>query len=298
VTGSFPSGADPAGDGAPLLELQEITVRFGGHIAVDSVDLSVAAGTITGLIGPNGAGKTTTFNVITGLQAPSAGRLRLTGNEITRMRAHRRAQAGIGRTFQRLEVFGSLTARENILVGVELRRRWGRRAEPSPTALALLAEAGLIQPQSGPDVLNGILASEETDALVDLVGVRAVADTRADELPTGLARLVELGRALATRPRLLLLDEPASGQDEGETEAFAQLLTRLVGTGMGILLVEHDVPLVMRLCSKVCVLDFGSVLATGTPAEVQANKAVINAYLGAEPVTADAMEHLHEAGAG
>jgi branched-chain amino acid transport system ATP-binding protein len=285
------------GDAEPLLELKEITVRFGGHVAVDSVDLVVEPGTITGLIGPNGAGKTTTFNVITGLQAPSAGRLLLQGTDITRMRAHRRAQAGIGRTFQRLEVFGSLTARENILVAVELRRRWGRRAVVSPSARALLAETGLIQPGSGAEVLGGILATEETDALVDLVGVRDVAHTRADELPTGLARLVELGRALATRPRLLLLDEPASGQDEAETESFAQLLTRLAGTGMGVLLVEHDVPLVMRLCSKVCVLDFGSVLATGTPAEVQADEAVISAYLGSEPVTAEALDELHEAGA-
>jgi branched-chain amino acid transport system ATP-binding protein len=283
----------------PLLELQEVTVRFGGHVAVDSVDLSVDPGTITGLIGPNGAGKTTTFNVITGLQTTTTGRLSFAGQDITRARAHRRAQAGIGRTFQRLEVFGSLTARENVLVGVELRRRWGRRVAPTPVALALLAESGLIQPTSGPDVLGGILAREETDALLDLVGIGHVADTRADELPTGLARLVELARALATRPRLLLLDEPASGQDESETEAFAQLLIRLAGTGMGILLVEHDVPLVMRLCSKVCVLDFGSVLCTGTPAEVQADRAVIDAYLGAEPVTAEAMEHLerHEAGA-
>jgi branched-chain amino acid transport system ATP-binding protein len=279
-----------------LLELKEVSVRFGGHLAVDSVDLSVPPGSITGLIGPNGAGKTTTFNVITGLQAPSAGRVFLEGNEITRMRGHRRAQAGIARTFQRLEVFGSLTARENILVGVELRRRWGRRGPVSPTALPLLGLAGLVETDSDPSVLNGVLVDEETDALVDLVGASDVADTRADELPTGLARLVELGRALATRPRLLLLDEPASGQDEGETEAFAQLLTRLVGTGMGILLVEHDVPLVMRLCAKVCVLDFGSVLATGTPAEVQANKAVIDAYLGAEPVTAEALDQLHEAG--
>ena len=276
----------------PLLELEEITVRFGGHVAVDSVDLTVTAGAITGLIGPNGAGKTTTFNVITGLQAPSAGRVRLGGIDITRMRAHRRAQAGIGRTFQRLEVFGSLTARENILVGVELRRRWSRRAKPSERELALLAEAGLVSAASD---LGAIPVSEETDALIALVGVGDVAHTRADELPTGLARLVELGRALATRPRLLLLDEPASGQDEAETEAFARLLTRLAGTGMGILLVEHDVPLVMQLCEQVCVLDFGSVLASGTPAEVQANKAVIDAYLGSEPVTTEALEQIHQA---
>ena len=279
----------------PLLELAEITVRFGGHVAVDSVDLTVPAGAITGLIGPNGAGKTTTFNVITGLQAPSTGRVRLGGIDITKMRAHRRAQAGIGRTFQRLEVFGSLTARENILVGVELRRRWSRRGKPSEREVALFAEAGLVESTSDPDALRRILVSDETDAIIDLVGVRDVAHTRADELPTGLARLVELGRALATRPRLLLLDEPASGQDEGETEAFAGLLTRLAGTGMGILLVEHDVPLVMQLCQKVCVLDFGAVLATGTAAEVQANKAVMDAYLGSEPVTAEALEQIHQA---
>src|SRR4051812_42248495 len=183
-------------EAGPLLELREITVRFGGHVAVDAVSLAVQPGTITGLIGPNGAGKTTTFNVITGLQAPAAGRLLLGGDDITGLRAHRRAQAGIGRTFQRLEVFGSLTARENILVAVELRRRWGRKATPSPTALALLAETGLIKAGSGPDVLARVFPGEETDALVDLVGLGPVADTRADELPTGLARLVELGRAL------------------------------------------------------------------------------------------------------
>jgi branched-chain amino acid transport system ATP-binding protein len=260
-----------------LLELVEATVRFGGHVAVDQVSLAVEPAAITGLIGPNGAGKTTLFNVITGLQAATSGHVRLDGTDITETKAHLRAQAGIARTFQRLEVFGSLTARENVMVGVELRRRWGRRAAARPEGAALLE---LVGAGLSPSVVA------ETDALIDFVGARSFAATRSDELPTGLARLVELGRALAIRPRLLLLDEPASGQDEAETEAFASLLSRLAGAGLGILLVEHDVPLVMRLCSTVHVLDFGSVLASGPPAEIQRNQAVLDAYLGAEPVDA------------
>jgi branched-chain amino acid transport system ATP-binding protein len=269
-----------------LLELHEATVRFGGHVAVDAVDLAVEPGTITGLIGPNGAGKTTIFNVITGLQSPTSGRVAFDGEDITGLRAHKRAQLGVARTFQRLEVFGSLSARENILVGAELRRRWGRKATPTPATMALLALIGLVPPGSSPDAAASISPAAEADALVDFVGVGSVADTRADELPTGLARLVELGRALATRPRLLLLDEPASGQDEGETEAFAGLLQQLAGSGMGVLMVEHDVPLVMKLCSQVHVLDFGAILAVGRPEEIQSNQAVLDAYLGAEPVTA------------
>ena len=268
----------------PLLELHEATVRFGGHVAVDQVNLAVDQGTVTGLIGPNGAGKTTMFNVITGLQATTSGRVRFDGADITGRRAHRRSQLGIARTFQRLEVFGSLTARENILVAAELRRRWGRRQPPTAGATALLALTGLVEPSAAAAAVGDITPDAEAEALVEFVGLGAVADVRADELPTGQARLVELGRALAIRPRLLLLDEPASGQDETETESFARLLTQLAAAGMAILLVEHDVPLVMRLCSIVHVLDFGSVLAVGTPAEIQADRAVLDAYLGSEPV--------------
>ena len=267
------------------MELQEASVRFGGHVAVDAVSFVVEPGTITGLIGPNGAGKTTTFNLITGLQSASGGRVRLGGEDITARKAHHRAQMGIARTFQRLEVFGSLTARENVLVAVELRRRWGRGVAERPEAATLLTLVGLIDPGSAVNQLSAIPVEREADALIDFVGARSFADTRADELPTGLARLVELARALAIRPRLLLLDEPASGQDERETEAFATLLRSLAGVGMGILLVEHDVPLVMQLCSTVHVLDFGALLASGSPAEIQSNRAVLDAYLGAEPVS-------------
>jgi branched-chain amino acid transport system ATP-binding protein len=223
-------------------------------VAVNEVDLDVERGSITGLIGPNGAGKTTLFNVITGLQETVSGRVRLDGADITDAKAHVRARRGIARTFQRLEVFGSLTARENLQTAAEIRRSWSRD--------------------------RSVDLHEEVERLIDLVGIRPVADERVDAMPTGLARLVELGRALATRPKLLLLDEPASGLDETESDSFAELLVELAADGMAILLVEHDVQLVMKVCAKIYVLDFGSILATGTPAEIQRNQSVLDAYLG------------------
>jgi branched-chain amino acid transport system ATP-binding protein len=244
----------------PILETAEVCVRFGGNMAVNQVSLSVDQGAITGLIGPNGAGKTTTFNVITGLQGPTAGKVTFEGNDITATRAHKRAHLGMARTFQRLEVFGSLTARENIQTSAEIRKRWAHDRSARPV--------------------------EEANEILDRVGLRSVADERADSLPTGLARLVELGRALASQPKVLLLDEPASGLDEGETDVFADLLTDLANDGMAVLLVEHDVPLVMRLCQQVYVLNFGEILASGTPSEIQNDQAVLDAYIGEEPVGA------------
>ena len=243
----------------PMLEVRGVNVRFGGHVAVRDVDLDCDRGHITGLIGPNGAGKTTTFNVITGLQEATSGTVLLDGRDITRAKAHVRARRGIARTFQRLEVFGSLTARENVLTAAEIRRSWSRDRDADPV--------------------------RDTDALLERVGISSVANRRVDALPTGLARLVELGRALATRPKVLLLDEPASGLDEAESDAFAALLLELATEGMAILLVEHDVQLVMRVCERIHVLDFGAILASGTAAEIQADQAVLDAYLGApEPV--------------
>ena len=236
-----------------ILETREIAVRFGGHLAVNDVSLTAAEGQIPGLIGPNGAGKTTTFNVITGLQAPTRGRVLLGGEDVTSVSAHQRARGGIARTFQRLELFGSLTVRENVLIAAELRKQAGE----------------------DPD--------DVTDRLLDRVGLAEVAGQRADSLSTGSARLVELARALACRPRVLLLDEPASGLDEQETDRFAEILVDLAGDGLGILLVEHDVPLVMRLCAQITVLNFGEVLAAGSPIEVQKNPEVIDAYLGQDP---------------
>jgi branched-chain amino acid transport system ATP-binding protein len=258
--------------GAPLLELRDVVVRFGGNVAVDQASMKVEAGRITGLIGPNGAGKTTTFNVITGLEKPSSGLVLWDGNDISGMSAHKRARLGMGRTFQRLELFGSLSVAENVLLACELCRRQGGESRPP----------ALPEARAGAETLTAVT---ETAGLLEHLGLGDVATTRAEELSTGVARLVELARALATRPRLVLLDEPASGLDEAETEPFAALLLELAAAGLGVLIVEHDVPLVMRLASVVYVLDLGRVLAEGTPAEVQANQMVIDAYLGAGPVS-------------
>lgn len=240
-----------------LLDVHQAVVRFGGNLALDCVDLSVEAGRITGLIGPNGAGKTTFFNVVTGLQPVSSGSVSIAGRDVSRLKPHRRARLGVARTFQRLESFGSMTVRENVLVAAELRRS---------------THAG------------GQSSEQFTDELLERFALTDVGSVQADSLPTGRARLVEIARALATNPRLLLLDEPASGLSDAETDELAKLLTELAGDGLGILMVEHDVPLVMRMCEWIYVLDFGAVLASGTAAEVQANQRVQEAYLGATTV--------------
>ena len=236
-----------------LLEIEEVTVQFGGLLAVDEASISVPAGSVTGLIGPNGAGKTTLFNVITGLQAPSRGRVVLDGADVTRRRPYRRARLGIARTFQRLEAFGSLTARENVLVALEMRRRWAKTRYDCTKA---------------------------ADEILELVGIARLADKRVESLPTGSARLVELARALATEPKVLLVDEPSSGLDEQETDALGVLLHELTAGGLAVLLVEHDMPLVMEACSHISVLDFGRVIAQGSPSEIQADPSVQRAYLG------------------
>jgi branched-chain amino acid transport system ATP-binding protein len=242
-----------------LLEASDITVRFGGLLALDSASLTVEAGCITGLIGPNGAGKTTLFNVITGLQHPTRGRVTLDERDVTDAKPHRRARLGIARTFQRLEAFGSLSARDNVLVAAEIRRRWS----DDPTPPADVAQRALEQ-----------------------VGIVSVAEEKVDALPTGTARLVELARALATKPRVLLLDEPSSGLDEDETDALGRLLLELADTDrLGILLVEHDMPFVMGTCGHIDVLDFGRVIARGTPSEIQGDAAVQMAYLGTAAAT-------------
>ncbi|WP_127782365.1 ABC transporter ATP-binding protein [Rhodococcus sp. X156] len=242
----------------PLLESRDITVRFGGLVAVNNVSISIEPATITGLIGPNGAGKTTLFNTITGLQRPSAGKILLDGEDITKMRPPKRAHRGLARTFQRLELFMSLSVRDNIRVAGDIHNANGRSKR--------------------------IDVNAETDRVLELCGLGDIATQDVSDIPTGRARVVELARALMTEPRVLLLDEPASGQTEHETDQFADLLVQLAAGGLAICLVEHDLPLVMRVCSMIHVLDFGSLLASGTPEQVRQDPAVIAAYIGTEDV--------------
>jgi branched-chain amino acid transport system ATP-binding protein len=249
------NGSAPTTDA--VLEIIDVSVRFGGINAVSDVTLNAMPGQITGLIGPNGAGKTTTFNVITGLQEPTRGRVFIGGEEVSKLPPYKRARMGIARTFQRLEVFGSLTVYENILAAAEFHKSWS--SDPTP-------------PRQ--------VAAE----VIERVGLARVANARVDALPTGIARLVELGRALATKPRLLLLDEVGSGLNQEETDALGDLMLSLVRDGTAILLVEHDVELVMRVCTHIFVLDFGRIISSGTPSQIQRDPVVQAAYLGSDEV--------------
>ena len=260
---SMPTPPAPAGAPSalataapPVLRVHGVTVRFGGVAALTDVALDVGAGQVTGLIGPNGAGKTTLFNVISGLQRPDHGRVMLADADVTRMGPHRRSRLGLARTFQRLELFGTLSAADNVRVGLERGRRAGGLKAAVP---------------GGPDTAR---------ALLDRVGVADAADEQVGSLPTGTARLVELARALSIDPRVLLLDEPCSGLDDHESEGLGALLTDLAGEGRAVLVVEHDMDLVLKVCDVVHVLDCGEVIASGTPLEIRADPVVQAAYLG------------------
>jgi ABC-type branched-subunit amino acid transport system ATPase component len=246
------------------LQLQGITVRFGGHVAVNGLSLSAPLGRLTGLIGPNGAGKTTTFNACSGLQAVTAGHVFLDGEDVSRLGPAPRSRRGLGRTFQRMELFDSLTVAGNVAVGREaglaglnpLRHLWATPKERADTGRRVdeaLARCGL------------------TDVADEMVGV----------LSTGRRRLVELARAIASGARMVLLDEPSSGLDSAETKRFGAILRSLVeDDGLGILLVEHDMTLVMSVCDYLYVLDFGDLIFEGSPAEVHGSPVVRAAYLG------------------
>jgi branched-chain amino acid transport system ATP-binding protein len=218
---------------------------------LDTVTLDAEAGRVTGLIGPNGAGKSTLFDVVCGLRRPGTGRVLLDGRDVTREGPARRARRGLARTFQHLELFGRLTVRDNLLVAAELGS--GRRH-----------------------------AARTADRVLDRLALTDLADAPADALPTGAARLVEVARALVLEPKVLLLDEPAAGQDGEETGRFAGLLRSLAAEGTAVLLVEHDMSLVMTVCDTVHVLDLGTVVASGPPARIRHDATVLAAYLGEE----------------
>jgi ABC-type branched-subunit amino acid transport system ATPase component len=241
-----------------------LTVAYGGHKAVSEVSISAPLGRITGLIGPNGAGKTTTFNACNGLLKPTAGRVTLFGLDVTRRSAAARAQLGLGRTFQRMEIVNTMNVATNVSLGAEARAA-GRH--PLRQLRASAASARHLRN-----------AAREAMATCGLLGL---ADHKASALPTGQRRLLELARALAGGFSMLMLDEPSSGLDESETERFGAVLSSVVADrGLGILLVEHDMALVMSICEYLYVLDFGHPIFDGTPAETRRSALVRDAYLG------------------
>ena len=264
-----PDGAESApvrdADRAALLEVDDVTLRFGGVTALDGVSFGIKRGEILGLIGPNGAGKTTCFNVMTGVYQPTSGEVRFDGRKLGRRKKYQITKLGIARTFQNIRLFPEMTALENVMVGADARHR-------TSVVGALFRLPGHWREERE--------GKEKAMELLSFMGIDRRAQEAARNLPYGDQRRLEIARAMATDPQLLCLDEPAAGFNPAEKAKLMELIQSIRGRGYTVLLIEHDMRLVMGVTDRIVVLEFGRKIAEGLPAEIRENQAVINAYLG------------------